>query len=186
MLLQRTVKMNKCLLQCDAGDVRAPQLHLPRDGFAHESNSRAPAGMPPALLPTSPTPAIPRLPSRDGQATSDPPCSDTMKSGTRGQLRSVPSGWLQPKPEYRHHRPAHLVRRMPSRSIASAAEPSRKPAVSDTIIGSPPSTNGASTTSRVVPATGDTIAASRPASQFSSDDFPTFGAPASTTRRPRA
>ena len=50
--------------------------------------------------------------------------------------------------------------------------------------GTPPSAIGRSRTSRVVPATSVTIAASSDSNALKSEDFPAFGGPASTTRTP--
>ena len=61
---------------------------------------------------------------------------------------------------------------------------SRMPAVSATITGRPPRSSRTSMTSRVVPASSETIAASRRASALSRLDLPTFGGPASATRKP--
>ena len=71
---------------------------------------------------------------------------------------------------------------MPSCSTLPAA--SRMPAVSLTTIGSPSRSSRTSMTSRVVPASSDTIATSRRASALSRLDLPTLGGPASTTRKP--
>ena len=71
---------------------------------------------------------------------------------------------------------------MPSASTSSPA--SRSPAVSAKVTGTPPSSSRASTTSRVVPARAETIAASRPTSAFNREDFPAFGAPRIATTTP--
>mmetsp|Transcript_73 Transcript_73/g.230 ORF Transcript_73/g.230 Transcript_73/m.230 type:complete len:320 (-) Transcript_73:28-987(-) len=72
---------------------------------------------------------------------------------------------------------------MPWSSIGSSVC-SRSPAVSDKSTGRPPSCSVTSTTSRVVPAIGETIAAGRSASAFSSVDLPAFGGPRMATRTP--
>eukprot|EP00967_Tisochrysis_lutea_P115102 scaffold184049_cov32-Tisochrysis_lutea.AAC.4 len=69
------------------------------------------------------------------------------------------------------------------RSIGSV-EPLRRPAVSERMTGNPPSCNETVTTSRVVPSTGDTIAASRWESKLSNDDLPALGGPRMATRTP--
>ena len=71
---------------------------------------------------------------------------------------------------------------MPMRSTSSPV--SRSPAVSTTTSGTPSTCSACTMRSRVVPGTGVTIATSAPASAFSRLDFPTFGAPASTTCKP--
>mmetsp|Transcript_4889 Transcript_4889/g.11747 ORF Transcript_4889/g.11747 Transcript_4889/m.11747 type:complete len:345 (+) Transcript_4889:73-1107(+) len=72
---------------------------------------------------------------------------------------------------------------MPSDSISSPGV-TRSPAVSSTVTGSPPRSSRTWTMSRVVPGTAETIAASRAARMFSSDDFPALGGPTSEQRRP--
>ena len=62
--------------------------------------------------------------------------------------------------------------------------PSRSPAMSSRVSGRPPRSIRTSITSRVVPATSEVSAASRPASAFSSVDLPTFGGPTSATSKP--
>ena len=74
------------------------------------------------------------------------------------------------------------VRAMPIRSTSSLV--SRRPAVSMTCKGIPCTCNVLRTTSRVVPATGVTMARSSPAKLLSRLDFPTFGCPARTTCSP--
>ncbi len=68
-------------------------------------------------------------------------------------------------------------------SIVSS-EPVRKPAVSCSTTGSPSMLRCTSTMSRVVPAIGDTMAASLRASRLRMLDLPAFGGPANTTRNP--
>mmetsp|Transcript_15657 Transcript_15657/g.52763 ORF Transcript_15657/g.52763 Transcript_15657/m.52763 type:complete len:335 (+) Transcript_15657:361-1365(+) len=84
---------------------------------------------------------------------------------------------------------AACVRRMPSASMAPTVRAassafSRRPAVSKSSTGSPPNFMATSTTSRVVPASAETMAASRPARALRTEDLPAFGAPARTTRTP--
>ena len=74
------------------------------------------------------------------------------------------------------------ARLIPSASTLPRA--SRIPAVSTRITGMPPRSRCTSMTSRVVPASSDTIATSRLASAFSSDDLPALGGPAMTMRKP--
>src|SRR3989441_736802 len=74
---------------------------------------------------------------------------------------------------------ARRLRRMPSASIASLG--TSRPAVSSSRTGTPAIVIVPSTTSRVVPGTGDTIARSRPSSAFSRLDFPAFGGPTRAT-----
>ena len=77
------------------------------------------------------------------------------------------------------------LRRMPSASIASPSTPtSRTPAVSNRFNRTLPSCTACSTISRVVPATGVTMARSNPASRFSSVLLPTLGRPSSTQSTP--
>ena len=66
----------------------------------------------------------------------------------------------------------------------SSALSERSPAVSEKRIAIPFSANGVSITSRVVPATADTIASSRLANALISVDLPAFGGPAITTDNP--
>ena len=68
-----------------------------------------------------------------------------------------------------------LLRRMPSASTTSSV--SRRPAVSHRFRGVCPNITACSTKSRVVPATGVTMARSKPASRFSSVLLPTLGRP---------
>ena len=75
-----------------------------------------------------------------------------------------------------------LARRTPSASIAPP--PSRRPAVSAITTGTPPRSRWASTTSRVVPAMGLTIATLRFANILIILDFPTFGGPTTATNKP--
>ena len=75
-----------------------------------------------------------------------------------------------------------FARATPSRSSASA--PSRSPAVSHSSKRTPPISTAPSTASRVVPARSETIARSEPRSAFSTELFPVFGTPASTTETP--
>ena len=74
------------------------------------------------------------------------------------------------------------VRSMPIASTGSAV--SRNPAVSTIVSGMPAISTRRSTVSRVVPATGVTIAASSRASALSRLDLPTLGRPTRTTVRP--
>ena len=67
------------------------------------------------------------------------------------------------------------LRRMPSASMASSVW--RRPAVSNRLSRISPSCTACSTTSRVVPATGVTMARSNPASRLSSVDLPALGRP---------
>ena len=67
------------------------------------------------------------------------------------------------------------LRRIPSASMASSV--SRRPAVSKRFSRISPSCTACSTTSRVVPATGVTMARSNPASRFSKVDLPALGRP---------
>ena len=76
------------------------------------------------------------------------------------------------------------LRRMPSASMASASSLPRTPAVSNRFSRMSPSCTACSTTSRVVPATGVTIARSNPASRLSSVLLPTLGRPSSTQSTP--
>ncbi|GMU73122.1 MAG: hypothetical protein AMXMBFR42_25770 [Burkholderiales bacterium] len=79
---------------------------------------------------------------------------------------------------------AAQVRSMPSRSTVSAA--SRRPAVSITVSGMPPSSIARSTVSRVVPGISVTIATSSRARAFMRLDLPTLGRPTSTSASPSA
>ena len=74
------------------------------------------------------------------------------------------------------------ARLIPSASTLPRA--SRIPAVSTRITGMPPRSRCTSMTSRVVPASSETIATSRLASAFSRDDLPALGGPAMTMRKP--
>ncbi len=76
------------------------------------------------------------------------------------------------------------VRSIPRRSISSTEE--RSPAVSTRRMGTPPISIGSRKASRVVPASGVTMARSSPASRLSRLDLPTFGRPAITTLIPVA
>ena len=67
---------------------------------------------------------------------------------------------------------------------STASSVSRRPAVSSTVTGRPARSIRTSITSRVVPAISEVIAASRPASAFSSVDFPAFGGPTMATSNP--
>ena len=67
------------------------------------------------------------------------------------------------------------LRRIPSASMASSV--SRRPAVSKRFSRISPSCTACSTTSRVVPATGVTMARSKPASRLSKVDLPALGRP---------
>ena len=69
----------------------------------------------------------------------------------------------------------HLSAGKPSASMASSV--SRRPAVSKRFSRISPSCTACSTTSRVVPATGVTMARSNPASRFSKVDLPALGRP---------
>ena len=70
------------------------------------------------------------------------------------------------------------------RAPRSAPPASRRPAVSSRVSASPSRSSRTSITSRVVPATSEVSATSRPASAFSSVDLPTFGGPTSATSKP--
>ena len=74
------------------------------------------------------------------------------------------------------------ARAMPIDSTSSSI--SRRPAESTSRKGTPPIAVGASTRSRVVPATAEVIAASRPAKALSKLDLPALGGPAMTTFMP--
>ena len=74
------------------------------------------------------------------------------------------------------------ARSIPNFSIGSFV--SRIPAVSTITTGNPFKSIWTSTTSRVVPAYCEVIAASRPASALSKVDLPTFGGPTITTSNP--
>ena len=63
-----------------------------------------------------------------------------------------------------------------SRGASTGRRPPRSPAMSSSVTGRPSRSIRTSITSRVVPATSEVSAASRPASAFSSVDLPTFGA----------
>ena len=77
------------------------------------------------------------------------------------------------------------LRRIPSASMASPSAPtSRTPAVSNRFSRTLPSCTACSTISRVVPATGVTMARSKPASRFKSVLLPTLGRPSSTQSTP--
>ena len=78
---------------------------------------------------------------------------------------------------------AASARWMPMPSITSSVAP-RRPAVSVSTKAMPPNATGTSIRSRVVPAMSETIAASRDTSALSNVDFPLFGGPAMTTRKP--
>mmetsp|Transcript_28957 Transcript_28957/g.81545 ORF Transcript_28957/g.81545 Transcript_28957/m.81545 type:complete len:235 (-) Transcript_28957:383-1087(-) len=79
-------------------------------------------------------------------------------------------------------REAAMAREIPSDSTGSLA--SRMPALSDRSTLKPPSSSGTSTTSRVVPGNGETMAASLPAIRFSTLLFPAFTGPSRTARSP--
>ena len=72
------------------------------------------------------------------------------------------------------------ARATPAASSGSAV--SRSPAVSVSRTGHPSTAKSTPTASRVVPATGETIARPYPARALSSELFPAFGGPAKTTR----
>ena len=72
---------------------------------------------------------------------------------------------------------------IPTRS--TDPRPLRNPAVSTRRNRVPPISTSVSRASRVVPATGVTIARSSPARALNREDFPEFGAPAITTSAPR-
>ena len=117
----------------------------------------------------------------------DRPCSIRgYARHLRGYRRICPPGAARShRPSRERDRRSRLrasARRMPSASTAPSA--SLIPAVSVTITGKPPRSRWTSITSRVVPASSDTMAASRRASAFSRDDLPAFGGPAMTTRKP--
>ena len=76
----------------------------------------------------------------------------------------------------------HFPHSIPIFSTSSALI--RKPAVSVMWTGTPSIWMVCSTLSRVVPATGVTMASSAPARALSKDDLPTLGCPAMTTRIP--
>ena len=101
--------------------------------------------------------------------------SDPELRGLVGVARRGTSAGRPPRPGCR-------ARSIPSASSRSPA--SRRPAVSSSVSGRPSRSIRTSITSRVVPATSEVSATSRPASAFSSVDLPTFGGPTSATSKP--
>ena len=77
---------------------------------------------------------------------------------------------------------ARRLRRMPSASTTSPV--SRRPAVSRRVTRTPPSITACSTTSRVVPAMGVTMARSKPAKRLSRVLLPTLGLPTMAASTP--
>ena len=109
----------------------------------------------------------------------DGPAMPRKLSSASGQSASLPSSTMR---DALAPLAAFTARRTPSASIRSPV--CRTPAVSSNVTGTPLISRRTETTSRVVPASSDTIAASRPARRFSRVDFPALTGPSRLTVTP--